>query len=76
MFDEFREQAEDSFLEEDDYYEEEQRGLSIATTKIRTTFTGLTPAQRFVILSLLLVVICLASALCLLVTGRVVPPIP
>ena len=73
MFEEFREQAEDSFLEDDDYYEEEPEDL---LSSIRSTFLRLSPAQRFVILALMLVVICLSSALCLLVTGRVVPPIP
>jgi len=72
-FEEFREQAEDSFLEDEDYYEEEPQDL---LSSIRFTFLRLTPAQRFVILALMLVVICLSSSLCLLVTGKVVPPIP
>ena len=76
MFEEFREQAEDSFLDEDDFEEEEQSGLGAATTKVRTTFLNMTPAQRFIILMLMLIVVCLASSLCLLVTGKVVPPLP
>jgi hypothetical protein len=76
MFEEFREQAEDSFLDEDDFDEEEQDGLAGATTKVRTTFRSMTPAQRFIILMLMLIVVCLVSSLCLLATGKVVPPLP
>lgn len=38
-------------------------------------FLGMTPFQTFVIALLLLILTCLLSASCLLVTGRVVPPL-
>jgi hypothetical protein len=37
-------------------------------------FLGMTPVQTFVIALMLLIITCLLSASCLLVTGRVVPP--
>ena len=75
MFDDFREQAEDSFFDdEDDDYEE--GGFPINTSKIQGVIFGMTPTQRFVILALLLIVICLGSVLCLLVTGSITPPFP
>jgi hypothetical protein len=36
-------------------------------------FLGMLPSQRFFIALMLLVIVCLLSALCLLVTGRIVP---
>ena len=76
MFEEFREQAEDSFQDEEDELEEESRGLPVDTEQLRSTYFRLNPKQRLIILALLLVVICLVSAFCLLVTGRIVPPFP
>jgi hypothetical protein len=38
-------------------------------------FLGMTPPQTFLVGLMLLVLTCLLSASCLLVTGRVVPPI-
>ena len=35
---------------------------------------GMTPFQTFIVALMLLVITCLLSASCLLVTGRVVPP--
>jgi hypothetical protein len=74
MYEEFREQAEDSFLDEDEEYEDEDRRLPIDLSKLKSVLSSMTPAQRFIILALLFVVVCLASALCLLVTGAVAPP--
>ncbi len=74
MFDDFREQAENSFLEDDEELEAESSRYTIFTTRIRSVFDSLSQTQRIVILALLLVVICLVSVLCLLMTGRVVPP--
>jgi hypothetical protein len=76
MFDEFREQAEESFIDEEMDYGDEARRLPIDTSQVQTSFFSMTPTQRIFLLALLLIVICLFSALCLLVTGRVVPPIP
>ena len=76
MFEEFREQAEDSFLDEEEGLEEEGRSLPVDSEQLRSTYFSLNPKQRLIILALLLVVICLVSAFCLLVTGRIVPPFP
>jgi hypothetical protein len=72
MFDDFREQG-SSFLDET-----EEEGLVEAPGKAerpRGRFLGMTPLQRFVIAAMLLVLTCLLSAFCLLVTQKVVPPI-
>jgi hypothetical protein len=76
MYEEFREQAEVSFLDEPDELEEGGKGIKASANRLRASISGMTPAQRVIVLALLLVVICLISALCLLVTGSVVLPIP
>jgi hypothetical protein len=38
-------------------------------------FLGMTPSQRFIIALILLVITCLLSTFCLLVTGKVVLPV-
>jgi hypothetical protein len=70
MLDDFRQQAEESFLEEETP-PPSSPSFSIPT-KIR--LFGMSPAQTFIVAVLLLVASCLLSAFCLLVTGRVVPP--
>ncbi len=76
MFDDLREQADASYLDEEDELEEEGGRFVIDTTKLQSTFFSLTQTQRIIILALLLVIICLFSVLCLLMTGRIMPPIP
>lgn len=75
MLDDFREQA-DAGTFFDDLDEEDEtkprRGLSPLG---RDRFLGMTSAQRLVIALMLLITTCLISALCLLATGRIVPPI-
>jgi hypothetical protein len=71
MIDDFRKQADDSsfFTEEDtDEYRARQR------TAPPQYFLGMTPAQRFVIAVMILIMSCILSAFCLLVTERIVPP--
>lgn len=72
MLDDFREQADASTFF-DDLEEEETTTRRGASPLSRYIFLGMTPSQRFVIALLLLITACLFSALCLLVTGKVVP---
>jgi hypothetical protein len=76
MFDDLREQAENSFLDAEDELEEGSSRFDIDSAKLLSIFANLTQTQRIIILALLLVVICLVSVLCLLMTGRIAPPIP
>jgi hypothetical protein len=66
MLDDLRQQAEDSFLDEP------EQAAQAAPSQPR--FLGMTPAQTFILSFILLILACLLSASCLLVTGRVVPP--
>ena len=68
MLDDFREQADTSTMFEDetsDALEIEQK---------RRPFLGMTPVQRFVIALMLLVIACVLSAFCLIVTEKIVLP--
>ena len=76
MYEELREQAEDTYLEDDEEFEEQGGGITAVTSRVQSIAFSMTPTQRLIILALLLVVICLFSALCLLVTGRIAPPLP
>ena len=71
MFDDFREQG-SSFLDEPE--EENLDEAPGRSEKPRGQFLGMTPVQRFIITVMLLVITCLLSAFCLLVTQKVVPP--
>ncbi len=67
MLDDFRQQAEDSFLDEP----ETDSGSRVAPQR---RFLGMTPIQTFIIALILFILTCLLSTACLLVSGRVVPP--
>jgi hypothetical protein len=69
MLDELRQQAADSFGDEED-----DAGRA-ASVRIPSRFLGLTPRQMFVISLLLFALTCLLGAAVLLVTGRVAPPV-
>ncbi len=72
MLDEFREQASASpFLDELEETNEKSRAERLPPQR----FLGMTPGQRFVIAFMLLMMACLLSAMFLLVTEKVVPPI-
>jgi hypothetical protein len=70
MLDDFRQQAEDSFVDEKPEGTTSSPMLSIPT-KVR--FLGMAPVQTFILAILLLVASCLLSVFCLLITGKVVP---
>lgn len=72
MFDDFRKQADQTEIEEGEEYDETlPPPLPPSTNRI----LGMTPPQRFVIAIMLLMMTCLISALCLLVTEKVFPPL-
>jgi hypothetical protein len=70
MFEDFRKQIDDSSFPDD------QTEAPDLKTKIENTvyFLGMTPAQRFVLASMLLVITILLGVLFLLVTSKIVPP--
>jgi hypothetical protein len=70
MFEDFRKQIDDSSFPDD------QTEAQNPKTKIQDTvyFLGMTPAQRFVLVSMLLVITILLGVLFLLVTSKIVPP--
>lgn len=69
MFDDLRQEADAS-----SFFDEEESALPEVSSLGPRHFLGMTPAQRFVIALMLLLVACILSAFCLLVTERVVLP--
>lgn len=71
MLEDFREQAEStSFLDD----EEAPAFIEESPVERERKFLGMTPAQRFVIALMLLLMTFILSAFCLLVTEKVIPP--
>ena len=70
MLDDFRKQADDA---EYDELGSQELPASLDTDHDER-FLGLTPLQRFFIALLLLVITILVGLLCLLVTGKIMPP--
>ncbi len=70
MLDDLREQADNAaFLEDDDDFFDVDRG-SFA----QTLFLGMTPMQRLIISVMLLMMVCILSTFCLLVTEKISLP--
>jgi hypothetical protein len=69
MLDDFREQANSSAFEG-----QEEPPAFDEPLRTERRFLGMTPAQRFVIALILLMVTCLLGSFCLLVTERIVLP--
>jgi len=67
MLDDLREQANASFLEDEE-------SLPVEEPRRPPRFLGMTPIQTFVVAILMLGIICLVSLFGLLVTGKIVPP--
>jgi hypothetical protein len=67
MLDQFREDADASLVFED----EERDPFEIPR---RRPFLGMTPLQRFVVALMLLVIACVLSSFCLIVTEKIVLP--
>ncbi|MCC7130317.1 MAG: hypothetical protein B6D39_01885 [Anaerolineae bacterium UTCFX2] len=66
MIEDLRQQASESF---------ENDAPASYTPRPPARFLGMTPIQTFAIALLLLLLTCVLSASCLLVTGRVAPPL-
>lgn len=67
MLDQFREEADASLRFEDN----EDNPFEAPRKR---PFLGMTPLQRFVIALMLLVIACVLSSFCLIVTGKIVLP--
>jgi hypothetical protein len=73
MIDDFRGEADDSeFFEEEKKDQYSMKGSPVGHERY---FLGMTPAQRFVIAVMLLMMACILSAFCLLVTEKIIPPV-
>lgn len=68
---ELRQQASETPEEED----AEQTFSASVRLPSRVRFLGMTPFQTCIVAALLLIITCLLSTFCLLVTGKVVPPV-
>ncbi len=68
MLDDFREQADASMMFED------EESPTLEETQRQRPFLGMTPVQRFVIALMLLVIACVLSAFCLIVSEKIVLP--
>lgn len=68
MLDEFREQADTSMVFED------EETVALESTEKQRPFLGMTPVQRFVIALMLLVIACVLSTFCLIVTEKIALP--
>ncbi len=70
MLDDLREQADDAaFLEdEDDFFDLDY------DSPAQTLFLGMTPVQRFIIAVMVMMMVCILSTFCLLVTEKIAFP--
>jgi hypothetical protein len=68
MFDDLRQQADSSMMFDD----EDADALEMQPRQ--RPFLGMTPVQRFVIALMLLVIVCILSSFCLVVSERVMLP--
>jgi len=70
MLDDLREQADNAvFLEDEpDFFDVEQGGPE------QTLFLGMTPVQRFIIAVMAMMMVCILSTFCLLVSERIALP--
>lgn len=75
MFDNLRDDANNSFYEEDDsdLFPEEEAEAVAAPRKRRTDskLLGMTGIQRFIIAVMLMFAVCMLGTMCLLLTGKI-----
>jgi len=71
MFEDFRKQSEDASFQEEELQSEISHRFRMDDDRL---ILGLTPAQRFVLAFMLLVMMIILGVLFLLVTNKVVPP--
>lgn len=85
MIDDLREQADDSPEFDDDdeslsfddfgdfeYELEEERPVKRSLSGVKGRTIGLTPPQRFLLASIMLLLSCILSTFCLLVSGKII----
>jgi len=70
MFDDLRQQADETAFEP----EQTDAFTALEKSEPRRDFLGMTGWQRFVIAVMLLMMTCILSFFCLLVTGKILPP--
>jgi len=68
MFDDLRQQADTSMMFDDEVSD------ALEIQPRRRPFLGMTPVQRFVIALMMLVIVCILSSFCLIVSEKVVLP--
>ncbi len=71
MFDDLRQQADDTSFEEE---EQDAYSYKDQARKSTRSFLGMTSLQRFVVAMMLLLMTCMLSVFCLLVTGKIFIP--
>ena len=70
MLDDLRNQIDDDIFDDDEIADDEG-----SKTGVQAVFLGMTPPQRFVIATMIMMIVCILSSFCLLVTERVALPI-
>jgi hypothetical protein len=75
MIDELREESELSAFLDEIEQESEVTVDDVVTQEKRSPFLGLTPIQRMLLSFMLLFMVCIFGSICLLVFGKVVPPL-
>lgn len=71
MFEDFRKQIDDSSFPDGEQTEEPAPKIKVQDT---VYFLGMTPVQRFILATMVLVITVLLGILFLLVTSKIVPP--
>jgi hypothetical protein len=71
MLDNLRDDASSSFYEEDTLPPDEV--IAVVPPRRRTSgkFLGMTPVQRFIIATMLMIAVCASGTICLLLTNRI-----
>lgn len=76
MIDDLRDQADSPFADDEPYYEFEEEEKPPAPRQPEERVLGMTAAQRLVIAAMVLMMTCLLSVFCLMITGRIALPLP
>ncbi len=74
MFDNLRDESDNSFYDEDEAKFQPAAGTPSKSTLGRSKsgrMMGMTAPQRFVIVFMLMIVVCILGSMCLLVTGKI-----
>lgn len=75
MLDNLRDDASSSFYEEDPFPPEEEEVAAPPKRRKSGKFLGMTPVQRFIIATMLLIAVCAFGTMCLLLTNRIGLPL-